>query len=151
MSHNYDYSNIATCKGCKRIYTQYGDTDAQIDMPHEIELVKISNKASKKNKRAISPVGYILQSETISSVYSEPSHNYNYDDIKNCKECARIYAEFGNTDAQIDIPHDFEPMSNKKVNSNKKRKSVKSAKKVKRSKGGKTHKKGINKNTKKLI
>jgi hypothetical protein len=155
MSHNYDYSNISTCKGCKRIHNQYGDTDAQIDMPHEIELVKISNKSSKKNKRSRSPIEFSLQSETVSSVYLEPlntySHNYNYGDIGKCKECTRIHDEFGDTDAQIDIPHAFEPMSNKKVNSNKKRKRVKSAKKVKRSKGGKTHKKGINKNTKKLI
>jgi hypothetical protein len=139
MSHNYNYANIATCKGCKRIHKMHGDTDAQIDMPHEIEFVKVSNISPRKNKRiSYTSQSYIIEKEYPRSVYSSPkeySHNYNYGDIGKCKECKRIHDEYGDTDAQIDMPHAFEPMSKKKVTVNKK-----SKKNPKSKKGGKTKK-----------
>lgn len=134
MSHNYDYANISTCKGCKRIHKMHGDTDAQIDMPHEIEFVKVSNTSPRKNKRNSSTSeSYMIERESPHSVYShsmEYSHNYNYGDIGKCKECTRIHDEYGDTDAQIDMPHAFEPMNKKRHLPIKNQRRIRKLKKV---------------------
>lgn len=55
--HDYDYHNIDTCLECKRIHDKYGDTEAQIDMPHFAVPIKggklrkrIKSRKNKKSK-----------------------------------------------------------------------------------------------------
>lgn len=72
--HNYEYKHINTCKTCKKIYDEHGDTDAQIEdfhmiLPinetdHPIEYVSDNETQLPSNYRDISTDSRLVNSPT---------------------------------------------------------------------------------------
>ena len=122
--HNYDEKNKNTCQTCKKLYELHGDTDAQIDEPHEI--VEIKEASLGKRGR-----------ETEEDDYSTPGFDIRKPDEITSSSNVRLKKAYTAKNAkmpasQLDAFELYGGKRRKRKNSKKKRKVSKRRKTLKK-------------------